>query len=322
MDMIAQPLNLKARRPLWMESAIRWALFLCAAVSVATTAAIIFILVRESLSFFTTELEGGGRVGLGEFLFGTRWAPILVPQDFGVLPLVCGTLIVMAGAALIALPLGLATAIYLNEYAPDRVRSVVKPILEVLAGIPTVVYGYFALTFITPKLQWLLDGPLATVFGPDAGVQVFNAASASIVVGIMTLPMVASLCDDALRAVPGSLRQGGFAMGATRLEVTIHILLPAALSGILAAFILAVSRAIGETMAVTLAAGATPVMTGNPFGSVQTMTAYIVQVSLGDTPHGSIEYMTIFAVGALLFVITLGLNILAQQIVRRFREAY
>ena len=322
MSVIAQPIRLKARRPLWLEHAIRWGLFLCAAVSIATTAAIILILAKESISFLTTPLEDGSRVQVTEFLFGTRWAPILVPQSFGVLPLVCGTLLVMVGAALISIPLGLATAIYLSEYAPERVRTVVKPILEILAGIPTVVYGYFALTFVTPKLQWLLDGTLTTIFGPDAGVQVFNAAAASVVVGIMTLPMVASLCDDAFRAVPDALRQGGFAMGATRFEVSLQIMLPAALSGVLAAFILAISRAIGETMAVTLAAGATPVVTGNPFGSVQTMTAYIVQVSLGDTPHGSVEYMTIFAVGALLFVLTLGLNIVAQRIVRRFREAY
>ena len=225
MSTLAYPVRLKARRPLWKEHLIKWLLFACAAVSIATTAAIIMILAKESFAFLTTPLESGARVGIGEFLFGTRWAPILVPQSFGVLPLACGTILVMVGAALISIPLGLATAIYLSEYAPERVRTIVKPILEILAGIPTVVYGYFALTFVTPKLQWLLDGVLKTMFGADAGVQVFNAASASIVVGIMTLPMVTSLCDDSLQAVPDSLRQGGYAMGATKFEVSMQVLI-------------------------------------------------------------------------------------------------
>jgi phosphate transport system permease protein len=317
-------------KPRWFEEGIRWFLFACAFLSIATTAAIIFILAKETIVFFTLPLESNVGVGPGEvarvsiveFLTGTRWTPILEPQHFGVLPLVCGTLLVMAGSAMISIPLGLAGAIYLSEYASDRFRTYVKPVLEILAGVPTVVYGYFALTFITPLLQQLLNPVLTSVFGPNAGVMIFNAASAAVVVGIMTLPMVTSLCDDAFRAVPDSLRQGGFAMGATRFEVATQVLLPAALSGVLASFILALSRAIGETMAVTLAAGGSPKLTLNPFTSIQTMTAYIVQVSLGDTPAGGIEYQTIFAVGALLFVLTLGLNVVAHKIVRRFKEVY
>jgi phosphate transport system permease protein len=317
------------KKPRWLEEGIRWLLFACAFLSIAVTAAIIFILVKETYVFFTTPLgsnvgEGVGvaRVSVTEFLTGTKWAPILKPQHFGVLPLVCGTLLVMVGSAAISLPLGLAGAIYLSEYASDRMRSFIKPVLEILAGVPTVVYGYFALTLITPLLQALLNPPMKAIFGPHSGVMIFNAASAAVVVGIMTLPMVTSLCDDAFRAVPDTLRQGGFAMGATRYEVATQVLLPAALSGVFASFILAVSRAIGETMAVTLAAGGSPKLTLNPFTSVQTMTAYIVQVSLGDTPAGGVEYQTIFAVGALLFVLTLGLNVVAHKIVRRFKEVY
>ena len=230
---------------------------------------------------------------------------------FGVLPLLSGTLLIVLGSSLVALPVGLATGIYLSEYASHRVREVIKPVLEILAGIPTVVYGYFALTFVTPILQSLFDQ-----------VRIFNAASASIVVGIMVLPMVASLCDDAFRAVPKSLRQGAYALGATRLEVTLGVTLPSATSGVVASFVLAISRAIGETMAVTLAAGATPKMTLNPAESIQTMTAYIVQVSLGDTPAGTVEYQTIFAVAALLFAITLTMNVIANRVLRRFREVY
>lgn len=318
--------HLVVRKPRYFERGIRLFLFACALLSVITTAAIIIILAKETWVFFTLPMESANgditRVSVGEFLTGTRWAPILKPQSFGVLPLVCGTLLVTFGAALISVPLGLLSAIFLSEYAGPRLRSIIKPVLEVLAGIPTVVYGYFALTFITPQLQLVLDPVLVRLFGPNSGVMVFNAASAAIVIGVMILPMVTSLCDDALRAVPNALRRGGFAMGATRAEVATQILVPAALSGILAAFILALSRAIGETMAVTLAAGGSPRLTLNPFTSVQAMTAYIVQVSLGDTPAGTVEYQTIFAVGALLFVITLGLNVVAHKIVRRFREAY
>jgi phosphate transport system permease protein len=279
-------------------------LFVCAFVSVGTTAAIIWILVREAWVFFQD-------VSPFAFFLGTRWTPLLEPRSFGVLPLVCGTALVVVGAALVSLPLGLASGIFLSEYASDRTRGILKPVLEILAGIPTVVYGYFALTFITPILMRIL---------PET--QIFNAASAALVVGIMILPMVASLCDDAFRAVPQPLRDAGYALGATDYEVSTQVVLPGALSGVLASFVLALSRAIGETMAVTLAAGATPKLTLNPLESIQTMTAYIVQVSLGDTPAGSIGYQTIFAVGILLFGITLGMNWLANRVLHRFREEY
>ena len=329
MDAVALTRVFNQRKPRWLEIGIKYFLLVCALVSVLTTGAIIFILLKETVVFFTMPLEQvldvndeGTRVSIVEFFTGTRWAPVLSPQSFGVLPLICGTLLVMVGSAFISLPLGLMSAIYLSEYASDRIRATVKPVLEILAGIPTVVYGYFALTFITPLLQKMLNPVLIELFGPHAGVNVFNAASAAVVVGIMTLPMVTSLCDDAFRSVPDALRQGGFAMGATRFEVATQVLLPAALSGVLASFILALSRAIGETMAVTLAAGGSPKLTLNPFTSIETMTAYIVQISLGDTPAGSVEYQTIFAVGTVLFAITLGLNVVAHKVVRRFREAY
>lgn len=283
------------------EKAIHTALLLCALVSIFTTIGIIAVLARESFTFFR-------EVSISEFLFGTRWTPLIEPRSFGVLPLVVGTLMIVVGSGLVAIPVGLATAIYLTEYASDRTRNIVKPLLEVLAGIPTVVYGYFALTSVTPLITKLLPA-----------TQVFNAASAALVVGIMILPMVASLCEDALGAVPRSLRQAGFALGATPFEVATQVVVPSALSGIMASFVLALSRAIGETMAVTLAAGATPSMTLNPLESIQTMTAYIVQVSLGDTPAGTIEYQTLFAVGALLFLITLGMNVLANRILRKFQ---
>lgn len=286
------------------EEIIRGLLFIAAFLSVITTFSIVAILAQEAATFFS-------EVSFWDFLSGTKWTPLLEPRSFGVLPLVCGTLLIVVGAALIAIPIGLASSIYLAEYSSDQVRSIVKPILEVLAGIPTVVYGYFALTFITPLLETVLPS-----------IKIFNAASGSIVVGIMVLPMVASLCDDALRAVPSSLRQAGYALGATQFEVILRVSLPSALSGIMASFVLAASRAIGETMAVTLAAGATPKLTFNPLESIQTMTAYIVQVSLGDTPAGTVEYQTIFAVASLLFVITLSLNIFAQRILNRFREVY
>ena len=308
-----------------MEELIKWFLFLCALLTIATTIAIILILLKETYVFFTMPFDRGGTeasVSVLEFLTGTRWTPLIAPQHFGVLPLVMGTLLVTTGSAFVAIPLGLATAFYLSEYASHKTRSIFKPVLEILAGIPTVVYGYFALTFVTPLLKTLLNPILLKLAPESGGVQVFNAASAAIVVGIMTLPMVASLCDDAFQAVPDSLRQGGYAMGATKYEVSTQVLLPAALSGVLASFIIALSRAIGETMAVVLAAGANPTMSLNPFGPVQTMTAYIVNVSLGDTPAFSVEYQTIFAVGALLFVITLLLNFVAHKVVRRFREVY
>jgi phosphate transport system permease protein len=297
----------RRRRRLWREESIRGGLFACAFLSVMTTIGIVLVLTIEGSSFFR-------QVNVFDFLFGTKWTPLIGEagdRSFGVLPLLCGTLLVTVGAGLIALPVGLASGIYLSEYASGSVRRSVKPILEVLAGIPTVVYGYFALSFITPLLRSVLPG-----------TQVFNAASAAIVVGIMILPMVSSLCDDALRAVPGSIRQAAYALGATRFEVSTQVVVPGALSGVLASFVLALSRAIGETMAVSLAAGMTPKLTLNPLESVQTMTAYIVQVSMGDAPTGTTEYRTIFAVGALLFVITLAMNLVAQRVLHRFREVY
>ncbi|RJG21063.1 phosphate ABC transporter permease subunit PstC [Paenibacillus thiaminolyticus] len=279
-------------------------LFLCAAVSVLTTIGIVYTLFSETWNFFS-------HVNIADFLFGTRWSPLIEPKSFGILPLIGGTLLVTLIACLVAIPIGLASAIYLSEYAPDRVRKIVKPILEVLAGVPTIVYGYFALTFVTPIIREIF---------PSTGV--FNALSAGIVVGIMIIPMVSSLSEDAMTAVPQSLRHGAYALGATRFEVALKIVVPAALSGIVSSAVLAFSRAIGETMIVTVAAGATPNLTLNPLESIQTMTAYIVQVSLGDTPHGSIEYGTIFAVGMLLFIITFLLNILALWVARRFREEY
>ena len=278
--------------------------FLCAVLSIFTTVGIVVSLFSQALAFF-------GEVTVWEFLTGTRWSPILKPNSFGVLPLVGGTLLVAILAALVAVPVGLGTAIFLAEYAPDSVRRVVKPTLEILAGIPTVVYGYFALTFVTPLLQ---------VIFPD--MIVFNALSAGLVMGIMIIPMVSSLSEDAMVAVPRSLRQAAYALGATRLEVSLRVVVPAALSGIVASFILAMSRAIGETMLVTIAAGATPNLTWNPLESVQAMTAYIVQVSLGEAAHGSLEYNTIFAVGLLLFMMTLLMSLLGQWVVRRWREEY
>jgi phosphate transport system permease protein len=279
-------------------------LLLCTLVSIFATIGIILSLVTETVRFFR-------QVPILDFLTDTRWAPLFEPAHFGILPLVAGTVMVAIGASLVALPVGLATAIYLSEYAPDGLRRVVKPVLEVLAGIPTVVYGYFALTLVTPFIRHFIPG-----------ANVFNAASASLVMGIMIIPMVSSLSEDAMVAVPRSLREAAYALGATRLEVSTRVVVPAALSGIVASFILAISRAIGETMIVTLAAGATPRLTLSPFESIQTMTAYIVQVSLGDTPADSIAYRSIFAVGMSLFVITLAMNVLGNLVVRRYREVY
>ena len=282
-------------------------LFRCAAgISIFTTLGIVVILITQSLGFFA-------EVSIWEFLAGTEWAPLFSPQKFGVLSLVGGTLLVAVIAGIVSLTLGLGAAVFLSEYAPESLRRVLKPILEVLAGIPTVVYGYFALTFVTPILQ--------NIFGHDQ-VIVFNALSAGLVMGLMVMPMVSTLSEDAMVAVPRSLRDAGYALGATRFEVAVKVVIPAALSGIVASFILAVSRAIGETMIVKIAAGATPNLTFNPLESIQAMTAYIVQVSLGETPQGSLEYKTIFAVGLLLFVMTLCMNIVGRWVISRFRQVY
>lgn len=286
------------------ERAIAVLLFLSTFLSVLITIGIVAVLLFEAIAFFAD-------VSVFEFLSGTRWTPLFSSKQFGVLALVAGTTLTAVMAMVVALPLGLLSAIYLSEYAPNGVRKVVKPILEVLAGIPTVVYGYFALLFVTPILRSI-----------SGDISVFNALSASIVMGIMILPMVSSLSEDAMRAVPRTLREGAYALGSTKLEVSTLVVVPAALSGIVSAFILAVSRAIGETMIVTIAAGQNPTFTLNPFVPIETMTAYIVQVSQGDAPAGSIEFKTIFAVALLLFVITLVMNLLSQFVVSRFREEY
>lgn len=287
-----------------LEWVIERVLFLCAALSVLTTAGIIFVLAFETYEFLR-------EVPILDFLAGTEWTPLFSNQKFGVLPLVAGTMLVSAIAMVVALPMGLLSAIYLSEYSPSGFRRVVKPVLEILAGVPTVVYGYFALTFVTPILQH--------VFPTLSG---FNALSPGLVMGLMILPLVSSLSEDAMRAVPQGLREGSYALGATRMQTALRVVVPAAFSGITAAFILAVSRAIGETMIVAIAAGQQPRLTGNPFVPIETMTAYIVQVSLGDTPQGTIEYRTIFAVGMLLFVMTFGLNLISTWLRERFREEY
>lgn len=287
-----------------LEWIIERLLFLCAALSVLTTAGIIAVLAFETYEFL---LE----VPLLDFLAGTEWTPLFFNRQFGVLPLVVGTMLVSAIAMIVAIPMGLLAAIYLSEYSPSGFRRVVKPILEILAGVPTVVYGYFALTFVTPLLQ--------NLFPTLAG---FNALSPGLVMGLMILPLVSSLSEDAMRAVPRGLREGSYALGATRMQTALRVVVPAAFSGITAAFILAASRAIGETMIVAIAAGQQPRLTANPFVPIETMTAYIVQVSLGDTPQGTIEYKTIFAVGMLLFLMTFGLNLVSTWLRERFREEY
>jgi phosphate transport system permease protein len=286
------------------EATITAVLLLCAALSVATTAAIIWALASETFAFFR-------QVSPVEFLTGTRWAPLFSDQAFGVLPLLSATLLIAACSMLIAVPAGLAAAVFMSEYAGERLRSLLKPALEVLAGIPTVVYGFFALSFISP---WL-----GRVF-PDLGV--FSAAAAGIAVGILIIPFVASVSEDALRAVPTSLREAAYALGASRFQVASRVVVPAALSGVLASFMLGASRAVGETMVVVLAAGGQPNLSWNPLEAMQTMTAYIAAVSLGDTPFGTVEYRTIFAVGMTLFVITFAMNLVSQWLVAHFREEY
>lgn len=289
------------------EALIRLSLALSALLTVAITLSIVAVLFKDSLGFFR-------RVSILEFVSGLRWAPDIEPLSFGVIPLACGTVLVAAGALLFALPIGIPTAIFLSEYSPRWLRQVAKPVLEILAGIPSVVYGYFAATFVTPVI-------LQPLFGPDR-VDAFNAASAALVLGIMILPTICSLCDDAFRSVPITLREAAYALSATRLEVSTRVVLPAALSGIVAAVLLALARAIGETMAVALAAGSNPQLTLNPFQQVQTMTGYMAQVSLGETAAGSIKYEAIFAIGLTLFVITFSVNWIARRILNRFREVY
>ncbi len=288
------------------ETLIQGFLFLCGVISILTTIGIVYKLGKEALLFFRTD-----GVTLVEFFTSTTWQPAI--GNFGIWPLVVSTLMVSTIAMLVALPLGLATAIYLSEYASERACTVLKPILEVLAGIPTVVYGYFALTFMTPLLR--------TIFG-DGTVQIFNTASAGIVVGILIIPLVSSMSEDALHAVPRSLREAAFSLGATKLETALKVVVPAALSGITAAFVVAISRAVGETMIVAIAAGAGPKFTLNPFESAETMTGHIVRISGGDLSYDSVDYNSIFAIGLLLFFMTLILNMFSRRIVSRFQEVY
>ncbi|QZA88649.1 phosphate ABC transporter permease subunit PstC [Salinarchaeum sp. IM2453] len=274
----------------------------CALITVLTTLGIIFVLVNGSIDFFR-------EVSIIEYFSGLDWAPR--SGEFGIWPLIWGTLVITVGSAIIAIPLGTLTAIYLSEYASPRVRSILKPTLEILAGIPTIVYGFFAISFLTPVIQR---------FVPETGT--FNAAAGAIVVGIMIIPMVSSLSEDAMSAVPDELRNAGYGLGATKFEVSTQIVTPAALSGIVSAYVLAVSRAIGETMAVTLAAGMQPQITTNIFEPIQTMTAYMVEVGTGDVSVGSIGYQSLFAVGMTLFVMTLAMNLLSLWIKSRYREEY
>lgn len=315
----APPLSLQRRfsAARLKEALIRFVLLLCALASIATTLGIIFVLVSEAVVGLPGREAFFQRVSLAEFFGDTQWTPDFEEKHYGIWPLLVGTFLVAGIAALIGLPVGTFSALYLSEYASARVRGIVKPVLEILAGIPTVVYGYFALVFVTP---YVLKPVFQDVLGLN--VDVFNAASAGIVVGIMIIPMVSSLSEDALRAVPQSLREAGYALGSTRFDVSVRIVLPAASSGIFASFLLAVARAVGETMAVTIAAGQNPILTLNPFSSVETMTAFIVNVSLGDAPTGSIVYQSLYAVALTLFCITLAMNFLSQYVLRRFREVY
>ena len=300
----AGTLALPRKRIRWGEKLVQGILFLAAAVSVLTTVGIVLSLLMPAVDFFR-------EVSPWEFLTGTTWAPLFEPAHFGVVPLVVGTFLISLLSALVAFPLGVGVAIYLSEYARPRAAAVLKPVLEILAAIPTVVLGYFALTFVTPLLR-------------DIGLQVeiFNALSASLVLGVMLIPTVASLSEDAMAAVPRDLRHGGYALGADKLQVSTRIVVPAAISGIIAAFVLAFSRAVGETMIVLIAAGQLPQITFDPRETIETMTAFIGATGNGDVPTGSIEYKTIFAVGLTLFVITYAINLLSIRLVRKFREVY
>ena len=297
---------LRASRRRWGEDLIRGLLMLAALISVLTTTGIVLSLLEETISFF-------GEVGVGDYLFGTEWAPLFEPASFGVLPLVLGTMLISLVAMIVAIPLGLAAAIYLAEYARPAVRKTIKPILELLAGVPTIVFGYFALTFFTPEI-------LRGLFGD--GVGIFNGLAAGIIIGFLIVPTVASISEDSMSAVPQSLREGSFGLGASKLQTTLRVVFPAALSGIVASVVLAFSRAVGETMVVVIAAGLQPQWGINLFESMETMTAFIAATAKGDIATGSIAYKTIFAVGTTLFVITLLLNMLSIRFVRRYRQIY
>ena len=299
--------SLEDRRPRYGERAVIFGLFLCAAISVLTTVAIVLALVPPTVDFF-------GEVSIREFLTGTKWSPLFANPRFGVLPLVTGTLVTTACALAVCVPVGLGSAIYLSEYARTRTRHVLKPVLELLAGIPTVVYGYFALQVVGPIVQRLWP------FGDRPGT--FSALSAGLVMGVMIIPTVGSLSEDAMAAVPSDLRAGAYALGSTRRQVATRVVVPAALSGIVASFVLAITRAVGETMIVLIAAGGQPNLAFNPGEAMQTMTAFIGAAGIGDQPTGSTGYKTIFAVGSLLFVATFVMNLVSIRIVRKFREIY
>ncbi|HEX6113936.1 MAG TPA: phosphate ABC transporter permease subunit PstC [Geminicoccaceae bacterium] len=292
------------RRRRLADRLVRLILFAAASVSVFVTAAIVYILISESLVFF-------GHVSIVDFLTDTQWTPLFANPRYGILPLLSGTLVIAGIALLVAIPAGTALAIYLSEYAPPKVRETIKPLLELLAGVPTVVYGYFALLFVTPLLRNFIPG-----------LPGFNMLAPGLVMGIMILPYVTSVSEDAMRAVPSALREGAFALGFTRFQTAHTVVVPAAFSGITAAYILGMSRAVGETMVVAIAAGQMPNLTLDPTEPAATITAYIVQVSLGDLPHGSIGFQTIFAAGLTLFIITLAFNMIGFYLRRRYREAY
>ena len=298
--------TLLRRKPRPAETVIQGLLFASGAISILTTIGIVLVLGNESLSFFTDS-----EVSLVEFFTGTRWQP--QTGDFGVWPLVNATLMTSLIAMLVAMPLGIFAAIYLSEYASPRTKALLKPTLEILAGIPTVVFGFFALTFITPILR--------SLFGVDT-VQIYNDASAGLVMGLMIVPLIASMSEDALSAVPRALREGAYGLGATKFETAVQVVLPAALSGLVAAFIIGVSRAVGETMIVAIAAGATSQLTFNPFQAAETITGHIARISGGDLSYGSLDYRSLFALALTLFVITLGLNLISRWLVSRFREQY
>jgi phosphate transport system permease protein len=290
------------------ESAIRVALFAAAALSVVTTLAIVGSLLLETIHFFQ-------KVPIGDYLFGSKWSPLFAgeQQSFGVVPLVWGTVYLSIIALIVAIPLGLLTAIYLSEYAPSRIRKIIKPVLETLAGVPTIVFGYFALTFFTPEI-------LRDILHLDVGV--YNGLAAGIIMGLLVLPTIASVSEDAMSAVPASLREGAFGLGASKLQVSVRVVFPAALSGIVAALVLGASRAMGETVIVLIAGGQAPNLSLNPLESFQSMAAFIAATARGDTPTGSIEYQTIFAVGFTLFALTLILNAISIRLVRKYRQVY
>lgn len=306
------PRRLQAQSKRHGEKAIRWALASCAVLSVLTTTAIVISLIGPTIGFFEI-------VPIGDFLFGTDWTPQFEPPSFGVLAIVVGTLNVALWAMLFAIPIGLGTAVYLSEYASPRVRKTLKPTLEILAGIPTVAIGFFAVSFILPEIivpLWPGD-----LFGGATG-KPFMALAAGLGIGLMIVPIIASISEDAMSAVPRGLHEGAYALGATKAKVAIRVIFPAALSGIVASIVLAISRAVGETMIVVLAAGSTPQLTFNPVEAIQAMTSYIATTATGDISTGSVDYKSVFAVGTVLFVMTLIMNIVSIRLVRKYREVY